>query len=208
MENLLKRAFLFLESGEFKKADEYFEKVLDMDCENPRAYLGKLMVERKVRKIEDLANCSKPLEQSKHYEMIMRFGGNQDFKADVRRYNEEIVEMNNSVVTQPIKKTQNSIKKGRKKLFLAIGIGIAALAVVLVVILGVMGGETEQKEKESVADSGNTAEIAPDSMATEGDSKKLYPYREYAKWGYTDENGNIVVDCIYDYASDFSEGFS
>ena len=138
MENLLKRAFLFLEDGEFKKANEYFEKVLDMDCENPRAYLGKLMVERKVRKIEHLANCSIPLEQSKHYEKIMRFGGNQDFKADVRRYNEEIVEMNNSVVTQPIKKTQNSIKKGRKKLFLAIGI-VAGILVHIALSLIITG---------------------------------------------------------------------
>ena len=63
MDNLLERAFLFLESGEFKKADEYLEKVLDSDCKNARAYLGKLMIERKVCKVEDLVNCSKLLKE-------------------------------------------------------------------------------------------------------------------------------------------------
>ena len=41
---LLKRAFMFLEDGDFQSADEYCEKVLDNDPECAEAYLGKLMV--------------------------------------------------------------------------------------------------------------------------------------------------------------------
>ena len=43
IEPLLKRAFMFLEDGDWMTADEYCEKVLDMDPECARAYLGKLM---------------------------------------------------------------------------------------------------------------------------------------------------------------------
>ena len=42
---LLKRAFMFLEDGDWSSADEYCEKVLDIDPENARAYLGKLMAQ-------------------------------------------------------------------------------------------------------------------------------------------------------------------
>ena len=40
---LLKRAFMFLEDGNWQEADAYCEKVLDQDPENAQAYLGKLM---------------------------------------------------------------------------------------------------------------------------------------------------------------------
>lgn len=40
--SLLKRGQLFLEDGDWVRADEYFEKVLDIDPENGAAYAGKL----------------------------------------------------------------------------------------------------------------------------------------------------------------------
>ena len=42
---LLKRGFMFLVDGEWVSANEYCEKVLDMDPECAEAYLGKLMAE-------------------------------------------------------------------------------------------------------------------------------------------------------------------
>ena len=43
VETLLKRGFMLLEDSEFKKADKYFDKVLDIEPENGTAYFGKLM---------------------------------------------------------------------------------------------------------------------------------------------------------------------
>ena len=45
---LLKRAFMFLEDSDWNSANEYCEKVLDIDPECAEAYLGKLMAELKV----------------------------------------------------------------------------------------------------------------------------------------------------------------
>lgn len=47
---LLKRISIFLGDGDWAKADEYCERVLDMDPECAEAYLGKLMVEKHVTK--------------------------------------------------------------------------------------------------------------------------------------------------------------
>lgn len=71
---LLKRAFMFLEDGDFKSADEYCEKVLDIDPENGRAYLGKLMAELKVKVQEKLKDCAEPFDDSNNYKKAIRYG--------------------------------------------------------------------------------------------------------------------------------------
>ncbi len=71
---LLKRVFMFLEDGEFRNANEYCEKVLDINPECAEAYLGKLMVECSVRKEQQLSDYSEPFYNSDNYQKILRFG--------------------------------------------------------------------------------------------------------------------------------------
>ena len=71
---LLKRAFMFLEDGEWQSADEYCEKVLDLDPENAEAYLGKLMAELKVKKREVLKDAALPFDDRNNYQKAVRFG--------------------------------------------------------------------------------------------------------------------------------------
>lgn len=71
---LLKRAFIFLEDGDWSSADEYCERVLDLDPECAQAYLGKLMADLRVRKVDDLANCEQPFDDKDNYRKVMRFG--------------------------------------------------------------------------------------------------------------------------------------
>lgn len=87
---LLKRAFLFLEDGDFERADEFCEKVLNLDPENAEAYLGKLMVEKQIGKRESLAQFTDRLDQSDYYHKIMRFG-NDAIKDEVSGYNLQII---------------------------------------------------------------------------------------------------------------------
>jgi len=74
---LLKRAFIFLEDGNWKEADDYCEKVLDQDPENAQAYIGKLMAELHVRRQEDLLNCEQPFDGSNNFQKAVRFGGDK-----------------------------------------------------------------------------------------------------------------------------------
>ena len=71
---LLKRAFMFLEDGDWTSANEYCEKVLDLDPECARAYLGKLMAQLKVHKQEALKDCAQPFDSNNNYQKVLRFG--------------------------------------------------------------------------------------------------------------------------------------
>ncbi len=107
-DSLLKRAFMFLEEDEWNSANEYAEKVLDLDPECARAYVVKLLVERKLRTQEELhfskpANAANliftnghfinalftnPIENSENYKKAVRFADEQ-LKAELKRYSLE-----------------------------------------------------------------------------------------------------------------------
>ena len=53
--SLLKRGNIFLADGDWDKANEYFDKTLDIDPENGDAYAGKLCAEMHYRELEDMA---------------------------------------------------------------------------------------------------------------------------------------------------------
>lgn len=71
---LLRRVFMFLEDGNWNSADEYCEKVLDMDPENAQAYLGKLMAELRVRQKENLRDCKERFDDKNSYQKVLCFG--------------------------------------------------------------------------------------------------------------------------------------
>lgn len=70
---LLKRAFMFLEDGDWTSADEYCEKVLDLDPEYAEAYLGKLMAQLHVKKQEELKDQAEPFDYNNSYQKALRF---------------------------------------------------------------------------------------------------------------------------------------
>ena len=90
---LLKRAFMFLEDGNWSSANEYCEKVLDLDPECADAYLGKLMADLKVKKQENLKNCSDPFDKNNNYQKALRFGDNS-LKKTLAGYTDSITERN------------------------------------------------------------------------------------------------------------------
>jgi len=55
VESLLKRGWMFLADQDWAKADEYFDKVLDIDPENARAYSGKMCAGLKEPSLNDIA---------------------------------------------------------------------------------------------------------------------------------------------------------
>ena len=71
---LLKRAFMFLEDGDFARADEFCEKVLNLDPENAEAYLGKLMAELHVKTRDALKDQPEPFDNRNNYKKAYRFG--------------------------------------------------------------------------------------------------------------------------------------
>ena len=88
---LLRRAFLFLEDGDFDRADDFCEQVLNLDPENATAYLYKLMVDYKVRKREELVNHTENFGKNTNYKRIMSFG-DENIKAELNSYVETACE--------------------------------------------------------------------------------------------------------------------
>ena len=88
---ILERAFMALEDGEWKQADDFCEQVLNTDPRNVQAYLFKLMAELRVRQKEDLAKLEKPFEDSPHYSKIVRFGDSH-LKNEINTYIQKIQE--------------------------------------------------------------------------------------------------------------------
>ena len=90
---LLRRAFLFLETGAFERADDFCEQVLNQDPENAEAYLVKLMAEMQVKSKAELANCPSPFNENDNYRMLWRFSDDK-LKAEMSAYIEQIKDRN------------------------------------------------------------------------------------------------------------------
>ena len=84
---LVKRAFLFLEDDNFSEADRYLEQALNQDPENSRAYLGKLMVEKRVHNTDELVKLAQPLDDNKFFKRALRFANDEE-KANLQAYAE------------------------------------------------------------------------------------------------------------------------
>ena len=110
--SLVKRAFIFLEDGDWSSADEYCEKALDIDPENAQAYLGKLMAELKVSNQDALRNVPDAFDDSRNYQKVMRYADDSlrnKLKDDIRYINdrnkqeeiEKIYKKNRAVLKNP-----------------------------------------------------------------------------------------------------------
>lgn len=88
--SLLKRVSIFLEDRDWKSANEYCEKVLDIDPECAEAYLGKLMADMKISKEEYLQELKETFDQNKNYQKIIKFGS-AELGERIKRYNDSII---------------------------------------------------------------------------------------------------------------------
>ncbi len=111
---LLRRAFMFLEDGEFDSADEYCEKVLDVEPENAEAYLGKLMVDLRVKSREALSDCAEPFDNNANYNKILRFG-NDELKDTLKTCTKYIKERNENARLEGIYSKGTALMSSAKK---------------------------------------------------------------------------------------------
>lgn len=106
VEPLLKRAFMFLEDGEFNSANEYFEKVLDLNPECAQAYEGKFRIDFKGLSDDEIIDSFKYNDVAVNNNLIkaIRFGSNigerltneKFIAADIeKKYNQMVKSMEN-----------------------------------------------------------------------------------------------------------------
>lgn len=73
IDNLMRRARLFMEDGDWNSANEYLDKVLDENAEYAPAYAGKVQTQYKLGKEDDLSRCLEMFEESSNWKKAMRF---------------------------------------------------------------------------------------------------------------------------------------
>lgn len=82
--SLLKRANIFLADGEWDRASEYAERVLDIDPENAEAYLVKVMVELEVKDRSELGAKGIEFLQADDYEKVEKYAKGEFAKEHAR----------------------------------------------------------------------------------------------------------------------------
>ncbi len=101
--SVLKRAYIFLEDGETREAEAYFERVLDQDPECAEAYLGKLLIELGLKNEKDLEHVTVSLAERNNYLKTMRFADSK-LKKRMRAYEEAVSENYTSKVYEETKR--------------------------------------------------------------------------------------------------------
>ncbi len=117
-EALLKRAFLFLEDGEFENAGHYLNQTLNQDAENARVYLGQLMLAYEAHSTSELIDkLSKPIEEEKLFQRALRFA-DDDYKKqleDLAQASRDKLEQKRLAKEARIEKTYQEILALKKK---------------------------------------------------------------------------------------------
>lgn len=82
---LIKRAFIFAEDRNWQSADDYCERIFDINPEYAPAYLCKLLVEYRVTSPEFLAELSDDFSISGNCQKALRYGDNV-MKSELEKY--------------------------------------------------------------------------------------------------------------------------
>jgi len=83
---LIKRAFIFLEDGQFDDAGCYFNQALNQDPEDYRIHLGQLILACQFHSVEELIDkFPTPLDEDKMFQRALRFA-NDDAKSKLEDY--------------------------------------------------------------------------------------------------------------------------
>ncbi len=108
--SLLDRGFICMEDGEWDTAEECMAKALQMNARNGEIYLGKLMIDLKMKKREDLAKSQVLFDSNENYRRIMRYG-DDELKQFVNSALEEVHNNAGSdIYESTVKRYQNAIQ--------------------------------------------------------------------------------------------------
>ncbi len=110
VDSLIKRGMLYLEDSDWKTALAYFENALDADPTNPDAYIGKMMIDYRLKSLDELAKYDQVVADNANYIKALRFAegekkneiakinetikGNIEFNKQLEKYNEALAIFN------------------------------------------------------------------------------------------------------------------
>ena len=90
VESLLKRAFLFIEDGEYERADKLLEEVLNLNPESAKAYVGKLLIAYKFRTESELASAPASIADDKIFKRACKCA-DDEYRKILQNYSDAVV---------------------------------------------------------------------------------------------------------------------
>ena len=160
---LLERAFMFLEDGDFARADEFCEQVLNIEPKNAQAYLGKLMAQLKVRKKSDLRNCDKPFDQFNNYQKVIRFA-DDNLKTELEETIQFIINRN----------IENEMSQRYQNATLAMNASVASQDFRRVATL--FAQISEYKDSKALSESCEEKAVEAEAKEKEAENQERYNY--------------------------------
>ncbi len=111
VENLLKRIEIFLNFEEWDEANEYCEKALDQDPQNPLIYLYKIMANVHVNKKEELVNSKIDFSTKTSYKKLMLYA-DPKLANEIQGYVDQAQEMRNEkIYAEAVKAMETAVSK-------------------------------------------------------------------------------------------------
>ncbi len=111
--SLFERAQLFLEDGDYNSANEYFDRILDINPKYANAYIGKLLAELRLKCEGELTEQRTTLEQYGNYQKAVRFA-DPLYKEKLESYNLAI-RYNNAIALKERASTKEGFLEASKQ---------------------------------------------------------------------------------------------
>ncbi len=200
---LVERAYLFMEDGEFARADELCEQALNQDPKNAQAYVAKLMIERKNSRQEQLSEGTQELTENKYFQKALRFA-EDGLKQELERCNQMIMDRNKDNVYADILESvkKNGVQGGIKET-------IAVLETAISRYEGLLGWRDSEAQIEQCKSRIETlrgqlyqemADLIAQHPEEETDAEKLLQIMEtaidnYQALGEFEDSESLLRDC-------------
>lgn len=210
--NLVERMFMFIEDKNYIKAEEYAERILDLNSKNANAYLGKLLVDYHLTEISDLATLGKNFTDNINYQRCIKFG-DEDLICKLN----QLLDDNNQFAKErqeQKKSTQEKAKITVKKIFkTSLPFFAAVVCIILVGIFVIMPIEKYNraeslyynKSYEEALEIYQSISFWKDSKKKADSCSKLIPTQNYVTYkkitvqfpSSIDYNVEVKDDTIY-----------
>jgi tetratricopeptide (TPR) repeat protein len=122
--NLTKRGYFFLEDGDFNRADEYFEKALDENPEDAKAYAGKILAGLHLSSLSEINNHFVSFDNDANFERAMKFSTDKDRKQleAIKVFADKKVLMKRlCLCIEQCKNNEEKLERTRKSAYIAAG---------------------------------------------------------------------------------------
>lgn len=112
---MLERGFICLKDRNFEEAESVFNKVLDIDPHSGGAYLGRLMIRRRVSDVDQLEDQKAPMSMESDYQHAIEYG-EPKIKKKLRDFETKIIKENKDRASDFVRKKTVEIDVTLRKL--------------------------------------------------------------------------------------------